>query len=318
MTTIKDRARAYIAKMPPAISGSGGDAATFKVACVLVKGFGFDEDHATLLFTEWNEANALPPWTEGELRQKLRSAARLPGNCGYLLGHASPVHHAGVAIETAYAQKRASQHPRWPAIAPLTASYIQAIARLRKLPVEAVDLCAKSGFMGRAVVGGHPCFVMGEQRIAQARRLDGQPFTLHDGTTIKVKNLPGSEGAFIGRKWLSSKEPILLVEGTFGLVEAVAAIILADRADWTCLAAASSTSRFARERALLEGLRGRRVRIVPDADEAGLDAAAVWLTELESAGAIVDALSTPQGHKDLGEVLAVHERHTEFLTSLFL
>ena len=39
-TAVERRASAYIAKMPPAISGSGGHMATWQVALVLAKGFG--------------------------------------------------------------------------------------------------------------------------------------------------------------------------------------------------------------------------------------------------------------------------------------
>ena len=42
MTTI-DRALAYVAKMPAAISGRGGHAATFAVAKALVHGFALSE-----------------------------------------------------------------------------------------------------------------------------------------------------------------------------------------------------------------------------------------------------------------------------------
>ena len=40
MLNVIERARRYIAKCLPAISGQGGHDATFHVACVLVHGFG--------------------------------------------------------------------------------------------------------------------------------------------------------------------------------------------------------------------------------------------------------------------------------------
>jgi len=80
------RARAYLAKMPPAISGHGGHNATFLAARALVCGFALDEDDAfDLLVSDYNQ-RCEPPWAEWELRHKVRSAI----NCsttpiGYLL-----------------------------------------------------------------------------------------------------------------------------------------------------------------------------------------------------------------------------------------
>ena len=44
--TVADRARRYVEKMPPAISGSGGHNALFAVARVLIHGFDLPEDDA--------------------------------------------------------------------------------------------------------------------------------------------------------------------------------------------------------------------------------------------------------------------------------
>lgn len=68
------RARTYISRMDPAISGSGGHDATFKVAAVLVKGFDLSPETALPLMEEWN-GSCSPPWSHGELMHKLRSAA---------------------------------------------------------------------------------------------------------------------------------------------------------------------------------------------------------------------------------------------------
>jgi hypothetical protein len=68
-----DRARKYISKMPPAISGSGGHNQTFKVAKVVFEKFQLKADEAFLLLTEYNE-RCVPPWSEHELLHKVRSA----------------------------------------------------------------------------------------------------------------------------------------------------------------------------------------------------------------------------------------------------
>jgi hypothetical protein len=70
-----DRARAYVAKCPPAISGAGGHDQTFAVACALVK-FGLSPADAWRLLLEYN-GRCVPPWTERELQHKLQDAFRL-------------------------------------------------------------------------------------------------------------------------------------------------------------------------------------------------------------------------------------------------
>lgn len=313
-----ERAYAYVSKMPPSVQGSGGSDAAFNVALTLVKGFSLSEEEALPIMADWNQGCS-PPWSESELRHKLRSAANSSQRPqGYLLkdtGHfvsATPARR-----HESDSERKAKQRSSWPSLTTPTSADIEAIASLRKLPVHAVDLCAKSGFIGMAHVTDHLCFIIGEDRFKQARRLDGQPLTLHEGKTVKAKNLAGSEGAFIGQRWLGQSPPILLVEGVIGLLEATAAILLADRADWTCLAATSAGARFARDPALLARLRGRRVRIIPDADKTGMEGAASWLQSLESAGAIVDAFTLPDGCKDLGSLVASPDENKELLNSLF-
>jgi hypothetical protein len=82
-----ERARRYIAKCLPAISGQRGHDAAFNVACVLVHGFALAEADALALLKEFNQ-RCLPPWNESELAHKIKSAANtvhlLPH--GYLLG----------------------------------------------------------------------------------------------------------------------------------------------------------------------------------------------------------------------------------------
>jgi hypothetical protein len=71
--SIIERARAYLAKCPPAISGSGGHAHTFLIAQKLVRGFELDDDTALSLLSEWNRG-CQPPWSKWELRHKVRQA----------------------------------------------------------------------------------------------------------------------------------------------------------------------------------------------------------------------------------------------------
>jgi hypothetical protein len=70
---VTDRAAKYLAKLPPAVSGQKGHAATFHAACTLVLGFDLSPDDAFPILAEWN-ARCDPPWNEYELRHKLDDA----------------------------------------------------------------------------------------------------------------------------------------------------------------------------------------------------------------------------------------------------
>ena len=80
----EDRARAYIAKMPEAISGDGGHDKTFMVALTLVKGFALPEATALKLLQEYNES-CVPSWSDKDLRHKIESAVKAEAETGYLL-----------------------------------------------------------------------------------------------------------------------------------------------------------------------------------------------------------------------------------------
>jgi predicted P-loop ATPase len=70
------RARAYLSKMPEAISGQQGHNALWSAARKLVADFGLEADMAyRLLATEYNP-RCRPPWSEKELRHKVKQALR--------------------------------------------------------------------------------------------------------------------------------------------------------------------------------------------------------------------------------------------------
>src|SRR5437899_1669821 len=73
--TAIERARRYVAKCPPAISGAGGHDATYHVAACLVHGFALGEPDALAVLGEYNRG-CVPPWSERELRHKIESVSR--------------------------------------------------------------------------------------------------------------------------------------------------------------------------------------------------------------------------------------------------
>jgi hypothetical protein len=69
------RAKGYVAMVPPAVEGQHGDVHTFRICCRLARGFALDDEQALHVLAEWN-ARCQPPWSEAELLEKLRRAAR--------------------------------------------------------------------------------------------------------------------------------------------------------------------------------------------------------------------------------------------------
>jgi len=81
------RARAYLRKEPPAVSGAGGHDRAFHVSMILTEGFGLISWEAFQEgISEWN-ATCAPPWSEKELRHKYESACKRadPVRMGHLL-----------------------------------------------------------------------------------------------------------------------------------------------------------------------------------------------------------------------------------------
>lgn len=73
-TTDEERARRYLAKITPAVSGQKGSKTTFRAACVLVGSkFLLDKKTALKLLAEWNK-KCQPEWSEAELNHKIDDA----------------------------------------------------------------------------------------------------------------------------------------------------------------------------------------------------------------------------------------------------
>ena len=316
MNSIPERASAYLERMPPAIAGSGGHSATFNAAAVLSRGFAMTEQDALPILLAWNQSHCQPPWSEADIRHKLRSAATSTRPLGYLLNDAETLHIPCTSGITSDEEKKAWLRESWPKFREPTLAEIETISRLRLLPGSALRTAADVGLLRVGDYEHAACYILTEGNFAQARRLDGLPLPIRDGVS-KAKNLPGAVGAFMGAGLLGEVSNVLLVEGCIGLLEALGSIALADAHGWTAIAATSASSRFHRAPDLLTRLKGRRVRIVPDADEAGLEAAATWLADMENAGAFVDAIKVPPECKDLGPIVSDSFTHQPFLTALF-
>ena len=89
VTTI-ERARRYLAKCPPALSGQGGHNATYHAAAAMIQNFDLSEADTLAVLREWNHS-CRPPWSDVELQHKVRSAASAASSKprGYLAGTAN-------------------------------------------------------------------------------------------------------------------------------------------------------------------------------------------------------------------------------------
>jgi hypothetical protein len=80
------RARAYLAKMPPAVSGSGGHDALWAAVIAMMWGFDLDTETVRSLVVSDFNPRCDPPWDERELEHKLVGAERAEKlERGYLL-----------------------------------------------------------------------------------------------------------------------------------------------------------------------------------------------------------------------------------------
>lgn len=70
------RARSYVKHIEPAVSGQHGHDQTFATAVRICKGFALTEDEGVMVLREWNRT-CRPPWSEAELRRKVKEALRV-------------------------------------------------------------------------------------------------------------------------------------------------------------------------------------------------------------------------------------------------
>lgn len=69
----KERARRWLAKVPPSISGQNGHSQAFSAATGLIHGFELPRHDALDLLAEWNRS-CQPPWSDRELQHKVSQA----------------------------------------------------------------------------------------------------------------------------------------------------------------------------------------------------------------------------------------------------
>lgn len=97
------RARAYLARIPAAVSGDGGHTQTFNAVAHVMFGFDLDRDTTFSIIANDYNPRCDPPWSEKELQHKIKSVAeRCQRERGYLLKpDRPPIHTTQAAADQA-------------------------------------------------------------------------------------------------------------------------------------------------------------------------------------------------------------------------
>ncbi len=185
---IEDRARAYLGKMEKAIAGKGGHNATFAAACTLTQGFGFEQEAAFKLLSEWNATHCSPPWSESELMHKVEDSLVAPTTKprGYL------AESLGLAVS------RHRHTSKWPSIDEHALSELrgsgwtlETLEELSPLPSEDLDAI---DFV-RALLPGNPFICVAvENTDASTRRIEILGESLNSQQLIVPNPMTGFRG----------------------------------------------------------------------------------------------------------------------------
>ena len=200
---------------------------------------------------------------------------------------------------------------------PPTLREIIDLADLRRWPFSAgLQLAANRGLLRMADVKHrgetHRAWLLTDdaRKSAQARRLDGAQW-VGDGHAFKSKSLrtDAEHPPGLADVLTADRPTVLLCEGEADTLAALTFAWLADLTDRVGVVALTGASKSI-PRAMLETLRGRKVRILRQADPAGCRCALVWAESLHGAGVTVDltnldALTCANGQpaKDVADLL---------------
>jgi hypothetical protein len=188
--------------------------------------------------------------------------------------------------------EKAAKRQLWPQLLVPELAVLERINNVRKIPIGGLELAVERGILRCGYHRDFPCwFVTDERRIAaQARRIDGRRFDAAGDP--KGLSLPGTIGGWpIGAAAIRPEHrSILFCEGGPDLLAAHAYIYAGRRqCDAAAVAMLGASSSIAGE--ALEAFRGRRVRFVVHADDAGRASLALWSKQLHGIAAAMDSIS---------------------------
>jgi hypothetical protein len=209
------------------------------------------------------------------------------------------------APKTEDTDEKRRRRAAWPPMELPTDGELEVIATLRRLPVEGPQWASMDGSLRMANVDGERCWIIRSicGKNAQARRLDGQPL----GDNLKAKTLAGSIATLPVGKYHDTRWPaVALVEGGPDVLAAYAAFHRLGLLDTVAVCGILGSSMRPPYGALAT-MKGRRVRILQDNDEAGRKAADVWARLIHNAGGNVDIWTPAQEGADLNDIFHLPE-----------
>lgn len=299
-----DRARRYLAKLPPSIQGAGGERALHKACFAIVVGFDIPPDAAFPLLAEYN-ASAVPPWPDNALRLKLSGVNRFHGERGFLLGGEIRKKDAQPVNRTAPAKPAPSKEALWPTLRLPTVEEMILLEKVRGgVRREAFQLAANHGILrvglNRTRRNTLAWWLCGDGFV-QAKTFDG---SLWSGVA-KVDTHGSATGKWITCGATQHAKKIILVEGPVGIIEVIEALLRADEeaGHWHegVGAMASYNAKTDLSPELCRYLAPRSVLIIADAGPTGLEAAKKWRSAIKAAGGSATILQPDSG--DLGDLL---------------
>ena len=143
-----DKARELLELHGPAVEGQGGDQHTFVAACLLVHDFALTDEEAWPLLVEWNEL-CQPPWSESELRAKLRGGSKYASRPYGVRRSLDAVEAARAAI-TEWQQLGGPEHLMWAVIGKCR-TFAEICGDTAKRAVIERDLVAATGLPARTL-----------------------------------------------------------------------------------------------------------------------------------------------------------------------
>jgi hypothetical protein len=197
----------------------------------------------------------------------------------------------------AKASSKASKPVHHPSMRPPSYAEMERLAKVRGVSVEAVEMMV---LMGRLLFGqhyGHSAFFIGKGDYWQVKRLDGE---LWFGSS-KCITASGTPPAWLSANTTANTTHVIAVEGLVGILEALEAYLRCG-IPRSCgfVAAYNRTSKLTAAEA--RWLAGRKVLIISDNDEGGLEASEAWEQSILTFGGEVERV-VPTSGKDLGDVI---------------
>ncbi len=203
---------------------------------------------------------------------------------------------------------------RLPGMSEGTAEQLMALAILRQVSVDAVTLANSRGVLRFGEWKGHAAWFVtdGTGRVAQARRLDGQPWAEIRSSKAWTFCDEGQAKWPVGIHEAQPFPVVALVEGGPDSLAAFHFISCEDR-EGDCTAVAMLGASHYIHPDALPLFSGKRVRIFGHSDKAGKDAVSRWAGQLTKAGATVDAFrfdglrrKDESAVKDLNDLTDIH------------